>query len=62
MAVTHPAEKRELTSLAQSRWGDREKSNRFHNSRNAGFKEQSVSLKSIYKECVGNTIKGMNSR
>jgi hypothetical protein len=41
---------------------DRNKSSRFHNNRNAQFKEHSVLLKSIYKECVGNTIKETNSR
>lgn len=40
-------------------WG---KSNCFHSNRNATFKEHGVSLKPIYKKCVGNTIKETNSR
>lgn len=37
--------------------GGGDKKNHFHSNRNAQFKEHRVLLKSIYKECVGNTIK-----
>lgn len=47
-------------SLEEGKIGS--KINCFYSNRNAQFKEHSVLLKSIYKECVGDSIKETNSR